>query len=155
MGDRITNDLMVSPEEYELSQMRELTTVLQAADDVAVQCDGGDPIRLPRSASEGLTRLVTYLAGNASVAIDPYEEELTTQEAADLLGVSRTYFIRLIEDKRIVPYETVGVHGKHRRVRLRDVLAYRDGRSLEAQQSGREELELARTRSEHRVQPAR
>ncbi|MBJ7601792.1 MAG: helix-turn-helix domain-containing protein [Candidatus Dormibacteraeota bacterium] len=76
-----------------------------------------------RSATEGLTRLVTYLAGNASVAIDPYEEELTTQEAADLLGVSRTYFVRLIEDKRMVPYETVGLHGKHRRVRLRDVLA--------------------------------
>jgi excisionase family DNA binding protein len=59
----------------------------------------------------------------------PEERQLTTQSAAELLGMSRPYLIRLL-DAGEMPYHLVG---KHRRIALRDVLAYakrRDGRRL-------------------------
>jgi excisionase family DNA binding protein len=65
-------------------------------------------------------------AGRA-ITVAPLAQRLTTQEAADLLGVSRPTLIKLLEDGKI-PFEQPG---RHRRIRLDDLLAYRDRRRKE------------------------
>jgi excisionase family DNA binding protein len=74
--------------------------------------------------------MLSALSEGDAVVVVPMGTDLTTQEAANLLGVSRPYLIRLINQGRI-PCEWVG---SHRRIRVEDVLAYR--RSSQAKQRG-------------------
>ena len=81
----------------------------------------GEPVTLPLSALPLLTRLLAELGQGHAVALLPVETELSTQQAADLLNVSRPFLIGLLEQRRL-PARKVG---KHRRVLLRDVLDYK------------------------------
>ena len=66
-------------------------------------------------------RLLTDLAAGNAVSIIPHNHELSTFQAADLLGVSRPYVIGLIE-KGELPAHRVGTH---RRIRMSDLLDYK------------------------------
>jgi len=85
----------------------------------------GQPLELPESVYRVLVETVRELAKGTAVAVLPVRAELTTQEAADLLGVSRPYLIKLIEQSTVPCTLTAG---NHRRLRLSDVLAYRRAR---------------------------
>jgi excisionase family DNA binding protein len=69
--------------------------------------------------------LEEFAAGHV-VAIEPLHDEVSTQEAADLLRVSRPYVVKLIENGEI-PCRKVG---PRRRLRLEDVLEYREARDM-------------------------
>lgn len=84
----------------------------------------GEEVVLPPAVSQALRQLVHLLAQDQSVAVVSVEQELTTQQAAELLNVSRPYLIRLLEEGKI-PFTKTGTH---RRVRLADVLAYKQRR---------------------------
>ncbi len=72
-----------------------------------------------------LKDIVRRLSDGRRLVVMPEEKQLTTQEAGELLGMSRPYLIRLLDAEQI-PYHLVG---KHRRIALRDVLAYAKRRS--------------------------
>ncbi len=87
----------------------------------------GTQTELPVSLYAVLIRAAHELRRGRGISILPVGMELTTQQAADLVNVSRPFLIRLLEAGQI-PYHMVGTH---RRIRLDDLLAYRRRRSQE------------------------
>ena len=84
----------------------------------------GETIAVPESVFYVLERVAQVLARGDAITVVPVGKELTTQQAADLLNVSRQYLVRLLEGKRI-PYTKTG---KHRRLRIEDVLGFKERR---------------------------
>jgi excisionase family DNA binding protein len=135
MQNPATDDLVIAPNSADLEALRALADAFDMADTLFVRGDDGDLMALPESAREGLMRLVSYLAADMAVAMKPYDEILTTREAAELLGMSRPYLVQLLETEAIrIPVQKVGPGaGGHRRIMLRDVLAYREARAADNQ----------------------
>lgn len=86
---------------------------------------GDETVVLPADASRAVRALLRDLASGVPVHVVPLDAELTTQQAADLLELSRTYVVRLI-DQGSMPAHMAGTH---RRLLARDVLAYRQRRA--------------------------
>ena len=82
----------------------------------------GHELPLPASIYEVLRQAAHQLAAGLAVSIVPIGTKLSTQQAADLLGVSRPHVVKLLDSGEIPHTKT----GKHRRVLLTDVLTYRD-----------------------------
>jgi excisionase family DNA binding protein len=115
-------------EQPQLRVLDERLAELMARHEIAclVGPDGME-IPLPASAFHALQRVIEAMSRGESIALVPQGTELTTKQAAELLHVSRPFLVRTLLGKEI-PFEKVG---SHRRVRLDDVLAYRERRSRE------------------------
>lgn len=89
--------------------------------DVRVRAeDDDDVLVLPRAAVELFAQILAYMAAGHGVSVVPADAELTTQQAADMLNVSRPYLIGLLEAGEI-EYRKVG---KHRRVKAMSLVEY-------------------------------
>lgn len=88
-------------------------------------------VELPTSALRLLVDILAELADGNAVKVVPVHAELTTQEAADMLNVSRPHLVKLLEDG-VLPFHRTG---KHRRVRFADLMRYKDARDRAAEQA--------------------
>ncbi len=139
-------DTLVRAERGDLEALREFVRQL----DEAIESDGegvrlvgpaGEEIEVPAAALRALKLVAEGMSAGLALSLIPYGKQLTTQEAADLLHVSRPHLVKLLEEGRI-PHHRVGTH---RRVRLEDVLAF----AAERNERRREELrELTRLSQE-------
>lgn len=78
-------------------------------------------LTVPRSAVDLLVRVLANMAAGQGVTVVPSHAELTTQQAAEVLNVSRPFVIKLLDEEKIA-YRTVGTH---RRIRADSLLEYK------------------------------
>ncbi len=94
---------------------------------LVVADDPQETLVVPRGAVELLARVLAHMAAGQGVSVVPAHAELTTQQAAELLNVSRPFLIGLLDGGEI-EYRKVG---KHRRIKAQSLMAYmaRDDRA--------------------------
>jgi excisionase family DNA binding protein len=90
---------------------------------------------IPGEAFERFVELLAQMANGNAVTIVPVHAELTTQEAADILNVSRPYLVALLDEGKI-PFHKVGTH---RRVKAADIFVYK-GKQDERSKAAADEL---------------
>ncbi|MGL4540089.1 MAG: excisionase family DNA-binding protein [Candidatus Rhabdochlamydia sp.] len=124
----IPKPIMPNRREIELAQtssriLSSLTLKKAKTIDILLETDNHhrNSVTLPLSAFNLLITILTQMAEGNAVTLIPVQAELTTQEAADLLNVSRPYFIRLLEEKKI-PFRKIGTR---RRVLFQDLIDYK------------------------------
>lgn len=83
-------------------------------------------IKIPIRALELLEDILKAMSEGKPISLVPIATEVTTQKAAEILGCSRPYLVKLLEDGEI---DFVKV-GKHRRIMFEDVLAYKQKMKL-------------------------
>jgi excisionase family DNA binding protein len=131
-ADRIRRLEPVRAPREDRAEIAELSTALhapKATSEVHYDLIGptGRRHRIPQAVVHGLARIVEVLARGDALTIVPVGAVMTTQQAADLLNMSRQYLVRLLDDGKI-PYDRTG---KHRRLKIEDVLAYKQKRDRE------------------------
>lgn len=88
---------------------------------VTIVANDAKPVVVPREAFDLFIRVLTEMANGNAVTIVPVHAELTTQQAAELLNVSRPYLVQLLDEKKI-PCRMVGTR---RRIRFEDLVRYK------------------------------
>lgn len=119
---------VLPPADSELLQ--KLSRILdQHAEPAVLLGPDGEQVGLPLEVYQALVQVVEAMREGKAITVAPLSQQLTTQEAADLLGVSRPTLIKLLESHEI-PYDRP-TGSRHRRLRLGDVLNYRDHRRFD------------------------
>jgi len=98
-----------------------------AAGEIRLTTPDGQALDLPASMRKLLRQAIPLLTQGDAVTVTSLHKEMTTQEAADFLNMSRPSLVKLLEDG-VIPYIKVGTH---RRVRLNDLLSYEKRRHEE------------------------
>ncbi len=104
--------------------LRETIAKIPAKTTARLTVGAGNPaeINLPPQAVKALTEVLEHLANGEEVTVTSKPVEMTTQQAADFLRVSRPFFVGLLENGKIPFHKT----GTHRRIRFDDLQAYKE-----------------------------
>jgi len=106
-----------------MANLRDISAFHITSLDVEVKLPGkGVALKIPAKAFSLLVRILGNMAEGKSNAVLPSNEMLSTQQAADILSISRPYLVKLLEAEEI-PYTKAGTH---RRIELKYVLEYKE-----------------------------
>jgi excisionase family DNA binding protein len=120
----VTFDPISLPEAQE-EQVHELRELLQREGKAMLIGMGGEPaMELPEAVYSLLLQILDVMQQGKAISILPITQDLTTQQAAEMIGVSRPFFVKLLESGRL-PFHLAGTH---RRVYLKDLLDYKQQR---------------------------
>lgn len=122
--NRVDASLLTEEERRLLLQLLDLT---QRDQHPCLKGSDGTEIRLPEPVYQMLVSVLQDMRDGRAVVLMPEDETFTTQAAANYLGMSRQYFVTLLESGKI-PFHKVG---SHRRVTLKDLRAYEKVRDSE------------------------
>ena len=109
----------ISIPEAQETQIRDLRRLIQKGDAKLVGSDGRQ-LAIPQPVHDLLLVILNNLQAGKAISIVPEHRQLTTQRAANILGVSRVFLVGILESGEI-PFHMVG---SHRRIYLRDLLDY-------------------------------
>jgi excisionase family DNA binding protein len=112
-------------------QLAELAKVFAVPDHVALIDEHGNRTHIPEALFAHFARIVRLMSERKAIVMLPEDEAFTTQAAANYLGMSRQFFVNLLE-KGDIPYHRVGTH---RRVTFKDLLAYEKKRDKERREA--------------------
>jgi excisionase family DNA binding protein len=122
----VAETIRISPTDDEQPKMAELYRLLVHSGKAALIGPGPEceKIDLPDSVYQTLLKVVETMQEGKSIAVMPLMQQMTTQSAANYLGISRQFLVREIEGGKI-QFHYVGTH---RRIYLKDILEYRETR---------------------------
>ena len=115
----------VLPPEKEQESIAQLAQILsRESAQPKLVTSNGEEILIPESVCNILRQAVQAMASDQAVSIVRYNRELTTQQAANILNVSRPFLVKLL-DEGAIPYIKVG---SHRRIRFKGLIIYKEHR---------------------------
>jgi excisionase family DNA binding protein len=129
-----TRAISIAPLESEKQQVAKLYRMLLHDGIPTLVGPSGEQEKLTPSVYNLLRDVLANMQEGKTMTILPVMEELTTQTAAEVLGVSRQFLVRLLDDHKIAFHRT----GTHRRIYLKDVLEFKRLRDSRRQQGIRE-----------------
>jgi len=104
----------------------------RSSKEIEIEISGeNDTIKIPASALKHLNTIIDLTAQGQAITVNPVDAEITTQEAANLLNVSRPFVVKLLEERKI-PHKMVG---SHRRIKLKDLLVYKQQMEKEREEA--------------------
>lgn len=118
-----------------LSQIEQLLARSGAAESLIIEGPDGTRIPIPKPLLQVLHQLVHYMTHDRPVTVLAFSRELTTQQAADILNVSRPFLVEQLLDTGQIPYSMTGTH---RRIAFDDVMAFKQQRDAKRRRTLRE-----------------
>ena len=126
--------------EKEVESIQHLDSILSSATSPAklVGTDGKE-ISIPDAVYSVMRQAIHIMASGQAVSLVPLDCQLTLQQAADILNVSSSFLLKLLEQEKI-PYIKAG---SHQRIQFKDLMVYKQQRGLERRQSLQELTQLS------------
>ena len=126
--------------EKEVESIQHLDSILSSAISPAklVGTDG-EEISIPDAVYSVMRQAIHIMASGQAVSLVPLDCQLTLQQAADILNISSSFLLKLLEQEKI-PYIKAG---SHQRIQFKDLMVYKQQRGLERRQSLQELTQLS------------
>ena len=112
------------PRDFEAEEIQELYRLFFLDKAPALLGPNRETVPIPEPLYNILLQVIGYMKEGKGVSVIPVMKELTTQQAANILGVSRPFLVGLLNQREIPFHKT----GTHRRIYLKDLLDYQKRR---------------------------